>query len=491
MGVLSWLKKSITGRGRRDTRKGLRLTYDAAAWGPESARHWRGADDLSPDYALSESVRRTIANRARYEIANGGYVAGILDTLALHVVGTGPRLELTPADEVPENARESFRAALDRREKRWRDWAAAVDLANVLKMARRARCSDGEVFFVRGLRPELAAPVRLFYTLYEAQQVCNPDYVGTPAQNSAGNTVAVDGIQYAADGAPLRYYICRDYQTGDRAQGQWLAAVNVIHYAHFTRPGQHRGVSELAPTLCVFNDIRRYCNAVLKCAEIGAEISFLVETDNAPLDSDGNSTLYQPQGAEALDFERGAGIFLPAGWKAAQLKSEQPTTQYPDFVRAKVREAARALSMPLSIALGDSSGYNYASGRLDHQIYFRRVNADRAEIERLILSRMLADFSALDAAAHPGDYAYTASAQWMWDGFEHIDPLKEAQASAARMAAGMSSLAQECAKEGLDWAAVAAQRAREKELLERLGLGAEVAAPAPVDDNERAQDEEQ
>ena len=82
---------------------------------------------------------------------------------------------------------------------------------------------------------------------------------------------------------------------------------------------------------------------------------------------------------------------LPDGWKLGQIKAEQPGTSYAEFKREILNEIARCLNMPYNIAAGDSSDYNYASGRLDHQTYYRAIRieqqapedgAERAAFER-------------------------------------------------------------------------------------------------------------
>ncbi|MBN1909112.1 MAG: hypothetical protein JW818_05180, partial [Pirellulales bacterium] len=46
----------------------LRARYDAAQTTAENARHWAMADSLSADAATTPDVRRTLRNRARYEV---------------------------------------------------------------------------------------------------------------------------------------------------------------------------------------------------------------------------------------------------------------------------------------------------------------------------------------------------------------------------------------------------------------------------------------
>ena len=164
-----------------------------------------------------------------------------------------------------------------------------------------------------------------------------------------------------------------------------------------------------------------------------------------------------------VDFCRNSGVALPAGWKATQLKAEQPTSTHADFVRLKIREASRALSMPLNVALGDSSGYNYASGRLDHQVYHRKIKTERRLIETFILSDLYSEWEKIDKVLYPEDYKADVEAEWMWDAFSHVDPEKEAKAASERLnISKTSTLQEECGLEGKDYMKVLTQRVREE-----------------------------
>jgi hypothetical protein len=122
--MLSWLKSIVapsrlsrTPVGGRRVRV-VRARYDAASTNPDNYRHWANADGLSANAANSPQVRRTLRNRARYEVANNSYARGIVLTLANDCVGTGPRLQmLTPNPEANRRAEAAFE-----------DWAGAVGL---------------------------------------------------------------------------------------------------------------------------------------------------------------------------------------------------------------------------------------------------------------------------------------------------------------------------------------------------------------------------
>jgi capsid protein len=170
----------------------------------------------------------------------------------------------------------------------------------------------------------------------------------------------------------------------------------------------------------------------------------------------------------------------------SQVKPEQPTTSYGEFKREILNEIARCLNMPFNVAAGNSSGYNYASGRLDHQTYYRAIRIDQAHLARTVLDRVLAEWfdeAKLIEALVPPRVRVLESLphQWFWDGTEHVDPAKEATAQATRLANNTTTLACEFAKQGKDWEAELRQRARELELMRELGIAAAPSAPAGQD----------
>ena len=118
---LGGIQKPVLRRAdiRALARRRVRAGFDSAETTEHNRRHWSRADALSPDAAASPEVRRTLRNRARYEVANNAYARGIVLTLANDSVGTGPRLQLLSDDPLLNHTVETdFHA-----------WAQAVDLA--------------------------------------------------------------------------------------------------------------------------------------------------------------------------------------------------------------------------------------------------------------------------------------------------------------------------------------------------------------------------
>jgi len=435
----------------------VRARYDAAATNEDNRRHWANADGLSANSANSPEVRRVLRNRSRYEVSNNSYARGIVLTLAHDVVGTGPRLQM-----LTSNAEANRRI-----EQEFSRWSKAVGLAAILRTMRMARATDGEAFAVLTNNERVQSQVQLDLRLVEADQVCTPD-LNLQSANS------VDGIVFDQAGNPTEYHVLRKHP-GESASGlnrkyDRIPASNVLHWFRADRPGQARGIPDIMPALPLFAQLRRFTLAVLAAAETAADFAGILYTD-AP--ANGEADAAEP--FESIQLEKRALVTMPGGWKMSQMQAEQPATTYKEFKNEILNEIARCLNMPFNVAAGNSSGYNYASGRLDHQTYFKAIRVEQAHLGCVVLDRLLAawfDEAALIPDLLPvglgpiGDLTH----QWFWDGHEHVDPAKEANAQATRLANHTTTLADEYARRGQDWEAQLRQRAKELALMTHLGL---------------------
>jgi lambda family phage portal protein len=475
--VFRWLsnlfmaKPAARSHGR--TVRWLRARYDAAVTNDDNRRHWANADGMSANAANSAEVRRVLRNRARYEVANNSYARGIVLTLANDTIGTGPRLQLLTAD-----------AEANRRiERAFAAWSKAVNLAEKLRTLRTARAEDGEGFAILTSNPKLPTPVQLDLRLVEADQVCTPDLASLDAN-------AIDGIVFDEAGNPVEYHVLKEHP-GDTTRQFFfdydrVPAASMIHWFRADRPGQARGVPDIMPALPLFAQLRRFTLAVIAAAETAADFAGILYTD-AP--AGGESEAAEP--FEPIELESRALVTMPGGWKMSQLQAEQPSTGYAEFKHEILNEIARCLNMPFNVAAGNSSGYNYASGRLDHQTYFKAIRVEQAHLECVVLDRILAawfDEAALIPGLLPAGLGSIADwpHQWFWDGHEHVDPAKEASAQATRLANYTTTLAHEYARQGRDWEEALRQRAKELALITALGLTPAQAEPTPEEDPDDA-----
>jgi len=452
----------------------VRAKFDSAQTNPDNRRHWANADGLSADAAASPAVRQTLRNRARYEVANNSYARGIVLTLANDVTGTGPRLQMLTGSTRRGGLTEGDSAKTNQTiEREFMAWAKAVDLPGKLRTMRMARAQDGEAFGMLFSNDNLNSPVKLDLKLIEAEQVATP----SAKLGVLGAELAVDGIEFDPFGNPVAYHILKSHPgSGARASFldfQRVRADSVIHWFRTDRPGQRRGLPDILPALPLFAQLRRYTLAVIGAAESAANIAVLMKT-NAP--AGGEAAEVEPM--TEMEFSPNMAVFTPEGWEPSQVKAEQPATTYDMFKREILNEIARCLNMPYNIAACNSSGYNYASGRLDHQTYYKSIRVEQSHVEAVILDRILDAWLAEAAKVFGLGQITDASHQWFWDGHEHVDPAKEASAQAQRLASNTTTLASEYAKQGKDWETELRQRAKEVALMKELGLTVAQTAPA-------------
>jgi lambda family phage portal protein len=451
------------GRQHRPSAPKVRAGYDAATYDTTNEKHWNAADYLNANAGLDASTRQMLRDRSRYESANNGYYGGVIETIAQDVVGSGPR----PQVRIPgDSSREMSRLI----ERLWTAWASATALAEDLTLMQEACVRDGESFAMMRDNPGLAADgrtrVQVDLQVYEAEQISDPWDFGL-------NPLYTDGVRFDEYGNALSYTLLKNHPGGVHAYRSWdtveIPATQVCHWYKVRRAGQHRGVPWMVAALPLFAQLRRYTLATLSAAELAAMLAGIMETDAPPGE--------QAVSVEAMDtvaMVRGALLTLPAGWKASQFKPEQPITNYGQFKTEILNEVGRGGNVPLNIVSGNSSGYNYSSARLDRQLYYRAIKRERGRMKDRFLDRLFLRWAreaiiayGLAATVPPPELW---SWSWFWDGFESIDPQKDAQTDAINLENGTTTLAEICAERGQDWEDVIRQRAIEKKLMADLGV---------------------
>ncbi|WP_176014462.1 phage portal protein [Victivallis sp. Marseille-Q1083] len=350
-------------------------------------------------------------------------------------------------------------------------------LAEKLRTLRMARCQDGEGFVLLAQNPNLKYDlVKLDLQLIEADRVTDEQF------NSDPN--CIDGITVDRFGNPAGYRVLKHHPGGDSFgyETMQIPAENMIHIFRADRPEQHRGIPEITPALPLFAQLRRFTLAVLAAAEAAADFAGILYTD-APANGEADSV----EPLDHIQLERNMLLTIPGGWKMGQLDPKQPATTYAEFKHEILNEIARCLNMPYNIAAGNSSGYNYASGRLDHQTYYKSIRVDQSFTAGAVLDRIfqawlreyrLAKAIEIDELEIPHT--------WFWDGVEHVDPQKEATAQEIRLRNRTTTLAVEYAKQGKDWESELRQIAKEEALMKTLGITPAEAQIAPAQQKEES-----
>lgn len=483
-------------RGESSSHIGASITNrDVTAWQPPR----RSPDaDLLPDLDM-------LRGRSRDMDRNSGIAKGGIQTLVDNVVGTGLRL----------SARPNWRAL--GKDRAWAlDWGRRYE-AIFCEWWWSTACHAGDtmtgdqmtaqVFRSGILNGEwLALPLWLpnrgdgYSTKI---QTVEPDRLSNPNGMFDRQDLRA-GIEIDPLGMPTKYWI-RKTHPGDflvngnmTDWGNWegiprktsFGRMRVLHGFDQERPGQSRGKPLLSSVLSHFKQIDRYANAEISRAVAQAMVAGLIYTD---LDQDAivelfknDSKAYMAAREEnAVRLESGSLLPLFPGDKVEPFIPSSPNTQYGVFMTNVLRIIAVALDMPYELLMKDFSQTSYNSARASMLEAWRSFNRRRDwlgtqwmdPINLLLLEEVVNDgrIEAPDFYKYPKAYA---KARWLGPGRGWVDPTKEAQAVAFRLASNVTTLEDECAEQGKDWLEVLEQRGLEIAEMTRLNIPLPVAPNA-------------
>ncbi len=359
----------------------LSARYDAAQTTIETEKWWSVADNLGPNASARREIRKRIRERARYEVHQGNsYARGIVAAKINDTIGTGPVLQLKTSSESYNRKTETI----------WNDWAEEIDLPGKLRTFYQAKVVDGEAFCELITNNRLFSPSKLDLRLSEA------DLWTDPTLEFGRQQRYVDGVLYDENWAPISSTRVKEHP-GEQfastfgAETESIQAEFVIHWWRVDRPDQRRGVSELATGLRLFAELRRYTLAVIAAAETAAEFSAVLKASPDAF----QEVDFAPEMLESwltVPTQRRMLLSLPVGYDISQLRAEQPTTTYPEFVDKIVQEIARCFQVPLNIATGSSKEHNFASATLDYRLFHSANDVERQECKVHVLNRIFAAF---------------------------------------------------------------------------------------------------
>ncbi len=301
-------------------------------------------------------------------------------------------------------------------------------------------------------------------------------------------------------GNPQTYHVLKDHPGGiggGSDEVDEVPAADLVHFFKARRARQRRGVPRILASLPLFAQLRRYGLAVLATAEIAASLAGFMYTDGPAINPEDVDNIGLGEG---LPIERGQVGVLPHGHKFAQVRAEQPTTTHGEFSANVLTRAGRPLRTSRGRATGDSSGYNYASVRMDDGGYRSAVGYYWSRAERPVMWKILRRFWAEAKAA--GKLPAGAAARglhcelvdWQRDGFIPTDPAKEQRAGTEAIATGNSRRGLLYAAAGLDVDAEDQQAAAEfgvtvREYRQALFRKTFKIPPAPVAADDEAADD--
>ena len=449
----------------------IRSSYDTSKTTVNDMNHWKNADGLSAVQSTNKQVRHTLVNRARYEVENSCYAKGLVNSISEAIVGSGVRLHVISGNE-------KLDATLS---KNFAKDCKKIKLPEKMRVAINGEITDGEAFPLFFFNPKLKGDSQLDVRIIETERVSSLSDTNKRFIDNSPNYV--DGIKYDDYGNIEYFNVLKGHPSEFSSMGEVgserIMPEQMKQMFRQDRIGQRRGVPQITQALPLLAQLRRYTLAVLDTAETASNFAGVIKTD-AP--ADGEAVAVTPM--ETVEVQKRMLLTLPEGWDISQLKAEQPTSTYGDFKKEILDEACRCILVPSNVMRGDSSNYNYASGRLDGQWFVRAIEIRRETIEQCWLNDFVELWLDEQEITTPNlrRLRKEMDIELYWDGEFHVDPTKEAQAQAQRLLNKTTTLKIECAKEGLDYRAIIKQAGIEKKLLESVGLViGEV--PPPVAEN--------
>lgn len=409
----------------------LMAKYEAAQTYPGNMQHWQNSDLLSPDAANRWEVRQRLMSRSRFEIVeNNPYLNGIVATICNDFAGTGIRIRITDKD-VPAVFRQQV-------EKRFAQWQKATAFRQLLWSMRCDKIVCGESFASVVWNPKLEHPVKLQWVAFEPDCVTDPR-AGNADQQRISWTHEVDGIKLDRFGFPDAYYVY-NYHPGSgyvpladgEQEGKWIPYNQIAHW--FTKMRRwHRGIPELTPSIPLCAVARRYTFALVKCMELQACLSAVLESETPPT-CVGNSTPEDNPNYETMPIIPSMMCTLPWGMKLRTFDRVPAGQQYDDFIGALLREIVRPLLIPYNMQIGSSKDSNMASGTLDANIYTNAQKTQRCSCEEEVIRKVVSSWYYMGCltegyfqnAPVPVSMRSMPDYDVIWDKvcIEHTDPVK-------------------------------------------------------------------
>ena len=430
-----------------------RAQYDAAGQG-RRMRGWR-APGTGPNRATAGL--ETIRNRTRDAVRNDWSAAAGARSLVTNLIGSG----IVPR---PRTTDPKLKAKLI---ELWESWVRVADADGVLDfyglqtLATRSWITSGEVFFrLRPRRRDDGLDVPLQVQLIESDMV---PMIDRPLPD--GNVIR-SGIEFNRIGRRVAYWVYRTHP-GDQVFGAAnfselvrVPADEMRHMFEPLRPGQLRGVSDLAPVLAKLRGVMDFDDAVLERQRLANLFTLFVTrpTPTGPMPID--VTTGQPysategDGSPVIMMEPGLVQELAPGEDVKFSEPPDSGANYSEFVRAQHLGVSAGQGLPYELLTGDLKDVSDRSLRIILNEFRRHCGQRQWQIIIPMLCQPVRDAWAV----HAGLGGHLSGAEvreakrvtWAPEAWAYIHPVQDVQAKRIEVEAGFRARSQVIAATGED-----------------------------------------
>ena len=464
----------------------------------------------------------TLRQRARDLYAGGGLARSGPQTLTTSVVGWGiqpkPKIDgdyLGMTDEAREEAERSIL-------REFRLWAENTmcdaerqqNFYGLQHLAFLSMLMSGDVFALFGMKENKRTPYQTTVRLLEADRICNPDSSGdSESKETESGGRIIDGVEIDREGAVIRYHIAsRSPNAGANnseltwtpieAFGKDTGYPNILHVMTYERPEQRRGIPFVSAEIEALKQFTRYMNAELAANVVSAMLTAFIVSD----EDDGKFGLEDAVNDEEkvtddelqLELAPGAIYNLPPGKKVETVNPLRSNTQFESFVNTCIMTIASSMGIPKEVLVKKYES-NYTAARAALLDFWRTVRVYRTKFNTMfcqpIYEQWLSEAVATGRIDAPGFFDDPAvrlawcGCSWMGASMGHVDPLKEVNAAATRIANNITTQEQEASEyNGNNFDEIMKQRKKEvamqRELADAAGLPTTTKQDDPEEDGE-------
>lgn len=440
-------------------------------------RDWKTVDGDPEETVGGDSARATLRARARALEQDSEIVKRALEVLENNIVGPGIRPELDTGDRERDKKIEAL----------WDVWVENCDITGgstfyeLQRMVLRRVYVDGEIFANKVARSD-----GLKIQLLESQYL--------DSNSALTNDNIVYGVEIDEFSRPLAYWFSskakNPYTSDILSDSTRYDAKDILHLFFKMRPQQIRGVSVFASIIRRIRDVDEYMDAKVIAARIAACLAvFVTSPDTATRFGAGTTTDTEDSTKRVKNIKPGTVNYLRPGEEITTSAPSGAESGSTDVLASQLRLIALGLNISYELISGDLSRVNFSSGRMGSMEDRKHFRRDQAWLVAHFCKPIFAQWLETTIALHPEigipDFAtnksrYLSSVSWKCPGWAWVDPLKEINAHKEAIKAGLTTLSEVCAQQGLDYSEVMEQLSKEKKLAEELGLTLDVFMPEVI-----------
>ncbi|ODN41652.1 phage portal protein [Piscirickettsia litoralis] len=452
-------------------------SYEGATRGSRLANYGLSESD-GPISSVSSS-EQVLRSRARNIERNNSWGRSTVTTYVTNIVGTG----IKPNWQLKDKTLKEEIQVL------WKDWSKKADTAGTLNfyglqaLACRTQGLSGEClarFRYRRFSDPLAVPFQI--------ELLEPDYLDMAIDKNFDNGHRLrQGIEFNKLGQKVAYYLTTEHPGDDWLFGnpatKRIKARDLLQIFEPLRPGQIRGVSMLAPIILRLVDLDKYEDAELIRKTIASMITGFVTSAAQPAANASdfmNQLMQVGSDQEKLDiaFDAGTIFKLNPGDDFRLAEADDSGDNLVTWTKNQLRGVAQGAGITYEQLTGDLEGVNYSSIRAGLLEARRRFEM----LQHLILSHQFnqpvaekwLDIAVLSGRLKIKDYWENRHIyhriEWQPDGWDWVDPLKDAMAKVIEVRAGFKSRAAVVSESGADVEQLDQQNAEDQKRQRDLDL---------------------